>query len=261
MSYVAAAIAGSALVVGSQSRKARKSAEFTAREQERLAIENENRRIAEAQQQAAVEQQRYNAEQARMAGEAARVRQAEERRQQNIAAGQNEISSAFGQFNDDFYGTRMKSYLDYATPQLDKQYQDQLRSLTASLARSGNLNSSLRGELMGKLQQEYNKGKLTIADQARSYTDQTRAAANAARARLMETNMSLADPGVIRGSALADASRLTANPQFASLGNLLSDLSGSLGNGSGAQTTANSTGSGVGLFNPSLGGTAGRLVN
>ena len=174
---------------------------------------------------------------------------------------QKAISSAFGQFNDDFYGTRTQSYLDYATPQLDKQYQDQLRSLTASLARSGNLNSSVRGELMGKLQQEYDKGKLTIADQGRSYADQARSATEAARARLMETNMSLADPGVIRSSALADVSRLSANPQFASLGSLLSDLSGSLGNGSGAQTTANSTGSGVGLFNPSLGGTAGRLVN
>jgi hypothetical protein len=243
MSGIATAIIGGSVIVGSENRKARKSAERTAAEQNRLAIEAENRRIAEAQ------------------AEANRMAQAEARRVQNIAMGQNEIAGAFSQFNDDFYGNRTKAYLDYATPQLEQQYQDQLRSLTASLARSGNLNSSVRGELMGKLQQEYDKGKLTIADQARSYTDQTRSAADAARARLMETNMSLADPGVIRSSALADASRLSANPQFASLGSLLSDLSGSLGNGSGAKTAANATGSGVSLYNPGLGGSASRLVN
>lgn len=240
---VSATIAAATAVTAQQQNKSRKSAEGAARESQRIAQEAENQRISEAQ------------------AEAERLRLSEERRQGNIAAGQNEISSVFGQFNDDFYNNRSQSYLDYATPQLDKQYQDQMRSLTASLARSGNLNSSLRGEMMGKLQQEYDTGRLTIADQARGFSDQARSATDAARARLMETNMSLADPGVIRTSAQADASRLSANPQFASLGSLLSNLSGTLGNSSGARQAANTAGSGVGLYNSGPGGSSGRLVN
>lgn len=243
MSYVAAAILGGTVIVGSEQRKGRKAATRANQEAQRIAQEAENTRISEAR------------------AEAERLRQSEERRQGNIAAGQNEISGVFGQFNDDFFNNRSQSYLDYATPQLDKQYQDQMRSLTASLARSGNLNSSLRGEMMGKLQQEYDTGRLTIADQARGFSDQARSATDAARARLMETNMSLADPGVIRASAQADASRLSANPQFANLGSLLSNLSGTLGNSSGARQTNNTAGSGVGLYGSGSGRSSGRLVN
>lgn len=238
---VSATIAAATAVTADQQRQARKSAERTAAENQRLAQEAENQRIREAQ------------------AEAERLRQAEERRQQNIAAGQQEIAGAFGQFNDDFFNQRAQSYLDFATPQLDRQYQDQLRQLTAALARSGNLNSSLRGDLMGQLQREYDTGKLSIAEQARATADQARTGVNTAKARLMESNAQLADPGTIRNTAMAEAQGLMVNPQFAQLGQLLSNLSANVSSGGNARTAPSVTG-GVQLFTPGVKSAGGRIV-
>jgi hypothetical protein len=237
---VAWTIAASTAVTANQQNQARKSAERTAAENQRLAQEAENRRIAEAQ------------------AEAERLRQAEERRQQNIALGQQEIASAFGQFDDNFYNQRAQSYLDFATPQLDRQYQDQMRQLTAALARSGNLNSSLRGELMGQLQREYDTGKLSIADQARTLVDQARTGVTTAKSRLMESNAQLADPGTIRNSAMAEAEGFMANPQFAQLGQLLSNLSANVAPSAGK--SAQGLTGGVQLFTPGVKSAGGRIV-
>ena len=238
---VSATIAAASALSANQASRDRRSAEAAAREQQRLAQEAENRRIAEAQ------------------AEAERQRQAEQRRQQNIAQGQSEIANVFGQFNDDFFNRRAQSYIDFAMPQLDRQYQDQMRQLTAALARSGNLNSSLRGELMGRLQREYDQNRTSIVSQARQYGDQARSAVEAARARLVESNASLADPGVIRNSAAAEAASLSANPAFSNLGQLLSNLSTEV-TGRAAPIRPNAT-AGVTLFGNSLRGATGRVIN
>ena len=238
---VAAVTAVAAAATVNEQQKARKSAERTAAENQRLAQDAENKRIAEAQ------------------AEADRLRQAEERRQQNISQGQQEISSAFGQFDDNFFNQRAQSFTDFAMPQLDRQYQDQMRQLTAALARSGNLNSSLRGDLMGQLQREYDTGKLSLADQARGFSDQARTGVSAAQARLMESNAQLADPGMIRNSAMAEAQGLQANPQFAQLGQLLSNLSANVGGSANRQLSPGTT-SGVQLFAPGVKSASGRLV-
>lgn len=242
MSFVAAAIVTATAVTANQASKARKSAEQAAAEQQRIMQEAENTRQREAQ------------------AEAERLRQAEISRQNNIAAGQGEINSAFAQFNDDFYGNRSKSYIDYATPTLEKQYQDQMRSLTSALARSGNLQSSLRGDMMGKLQTEYDQGKQKIASTAMSYADQARAKAEEARASLMTTNATLADPGQIRNSAAAAAANLRINPQFANLGSLLSNLAANV-QVNGAPAQAGTAAGGVDLYNTELTGGGARLVS
>jgi hypothetical protein len=241
MSFVVAAVVGGTAYAANQQKKARKSAEQIARENQRLAQEAENRRIAEAR------------------AEADRLRQAEERRQQNISQGQQEISSAFGQFDDNFFNQRAQSFTDFAMPQLDRQYQDQMRQLTAALARSGNLNSSVRGDLMGQLQREYDTGKLSLADQARGFADQARTGVSAAQARLMESNAKLADPGTIRNSAMAEAQGFMANPQFQNLGQMLSNLSANVGPAGSRQANQGFTG-GVQLFNRGGGSASGRLV-
>jgi hypothetical protein len=238
---IGAVVGASAGEMSYQQSKATAQARDAAAEEARIMQEAENRRIEEAR------------------AEAERIRQAEIRRQENIAAGQNEIAGAFGQFDDNFYNQRMQSYMDFAAPQLDKQYEDQMRSLTASLARSGNLNSSLRAERMAQLQEEYDRGRLTLAEQGRGFADQARASTDAARARLMESNASLADPGTIRASAAAEASRLSINPQYANLGTLLSNLSTDVG-ASGPRSVSQASG-GVQQYNTGFSGGAGRLVS
>lgn len=241
MSFVAAAIVGSAVYVGNRANKAGKDAAYAASEQARLAQEAENTRIAEAQ------------------AEAERIRQAEARRQQNITAGQGEIASLFGQFDDNFYNKRSQSYLDYAMPTLDKQYQDQMKALTTNLARTGNLNSSLRGDLMGQLQKQYDTSRLSLTDTANNYANEARANVAQAKSKLMESNASLADPGLVRTMAEAQASGINVNPQFQSLSQMISDLS------SGVQTSgakkAGVAAGGVSLFSGGAGDGTGRLVS
>ena len=72
-------------------------------------------------------------------------------------------------FNDDFFNGRKQAYMDYADPQLEDQYGDANKQLTFSLARSGLLDSSARGEKLGDLQKLYDTQKQAVADKALSY--------------------------------------------------------------------------------------------
>jgi len=221
-----------------QQSKAIKAGESAAAEQARLQQEAENNRRQEAM------------------AEAERIRQAEIRRQENITAGAGEISSLFSQFNDDFYNKRAQNYLDYSLPQLDREYQDEQRSLIAQLARSGNLNSSLRGDLTGRLQGQYNTRKMGLQDTANKYAADARSQVEDARASLLQSNAQLADPGSIRTMAQARASGVAVDPRYESLGDMISSLSVDMPRGTGGAQTASG---GVQLYSPSARG-SGRLV-
>ncbi len=238
MCNIPAAIIAATAVTANESRRTRNAASDAASQQAQAAREAEERRIAQAE------------------AEAAAQRAAEERRQQNIAAGQGEISSLFGQFDDNFYNQRSKSYLDYALPQLDQQFQDQQRNLVAQLSRTGNLQSSLRADQLAKLQQQYDRSKLQIQDTAGSYAANARASVEQARSKLIESNASLADPGTIRTMAQAQAQGLSVAPQYQGLGQLIANMAASVPNNPAGSAAA--AGSGVTLYGTSG---AGRVVS
>lgn len=240
MSAIATAIVVSAGVTYKSAKDAQKAAKKNAEKQAALLREQEAARQAEAERQA----------------EAAR--QAEARRQSNITQGSNEIASVFGQFDDSFYNQRSQDYLNYALPQLDTQYQDEQRNLIAQLARTGNLNSSVRGDLMGKLLGQYNTNKVNLQDTANNYATSARAQVEQARASLLKSNSELADPGVIRTMANAQASGVKVAPQYQSLGDMIANLTSSL---SPTSTSANAPGSGVELYDTSKNSGSGRLVS
>ncbi len=230
-------------------------------QEQQLALQREMQSQAEraAAEQIRVQQEAFARQQAAVAAEAARVRAAEEARQQNIMQGQQEISSVFGQFNDDFFNNRAKSFTDFAVPQLDTQYQDVMRGLTASLARSGNLNSSLRGETFAKAQREYDQQKLSLADRGQQYANDARSAIERARSELFSTNASLADPGTIRSLAQQRAQASAAPSSFSPLGMLLTDLADTVGTTS--RPAASKTANGVSLFDGAASGSSGRVIN
>jgi G:T/U-mismatch repair DNA glycosylase len=181
--------------------------------------------------------------------EAERMREAENRRQANISEGQGIISSAFGQFDDGFFGNRSQSYIDYATPQLDRQYNDAMQSLVRSLARGGNLNSSLRAQSMADLQRQRDKGMLTIADQANRYANDSRSAIEASRSNLISQNANLADPGAVRALTDSQVSSLSAGQNYSPLQTLISALSRSSGTTPGGlPATKSKQAVGVDLF-------------
>ena len=155
-----------------------------------------------------------------MRDEAARQRAEEEARQGRIREGRKKIDDAFSGFDDKFYGDREKSYLDYATPQLDDQYNDAVSELTLALARSNLLNSSARARKFADLQKQYGIQARGVADKAKEYGSGARKSIEASKADLQSQNMSLADPALIAANAANRALALTELPPYSPLGAL-----------------------------------------
>lgn len=242
MSAIAAAITVAAYSQYDSAKKARDQAASQAAEQARIQQEAENARIAAAEKAAA------------------EARAAEQRRQAAITEGAGSISGIFNQFDDNFYNKRSQDYINYAQPELDRQYQNQQRDLITNLARSGNLNSSLRGDLLAELQRQYDTGKLQIADTANKYAQDARASVEAQRASLLESNSQLADPGLVTAKANAAATSLGTNPTYASLGELIANLATNLSASPAKTAAAGSTsGSGVNLYDSGSTG-SGKIV-
>jgi hypothetical protein len=163
-------------------------------------------------------------------GEAARAREDEQARQQRIRAGTERVNSIFGEnFNDDFFGGRRQAFLDYATPQLDDQFNKTQRDLTFSLARSGMLNSSMRGQRFGELQRLYDTNRQQIADQALQEETTARNAIEDARGNLISTLNATGDAEGAANSAITRATALSRPNAFSPLANLFSNFTNTLG--------------------------------
>lgn len=138
-------------------------------------------------------------------------------------------ASKSGGFNDDFFNGRKQAYLDYATPQLEDQYGKAKKELTFSLARSGLLDSSVRAQKTGELQQSYDLNMQGIADEALSQETQARNAAEDARSNLISTLNATGDAEGAANSALTRASALSRPATFSPLTQLFSDFTSTLG--------------------------------
>ena len=163
-------------------------------------------------------------------GEAAAARADEQKRQAEIRKGTTRINSIFdGQFNDDYFNKTRQNYIDYATPQLEKQYGDASKELTFALARGGLLDSSVRGDKVGELQQLYDLNKQQVADQALSYEGEARNATEDARSNLSATLNATGDAQGAANSAIARASALSKPAAYSPLSQLFADFTSGLG--------------------------------
>lgn len=162
--------------------------------------------------------------------EAKLAREDEQARQAKIRSGTTRVNSIFdGQFNDEYFNKTQNSYLDYANPQLEQQYGDAEKELTFALARSGNLDSSVRGEKAAELQKKYDLNKQQVADEALSYGTKARTSVEDARANLIGTLNASGDAEGAANSALARASALSTPVSFSPLANLFADFTAGLG--------------------------------
>ena len=162
-------------------------------------------------------------------GEARRARQEEQERQERIRQGTNRINDIFSQFDDSFYSGRRNAYLDYATPQLDDQYEKVKHDLVFSLTRSGNLDSTVRAEKEADLQKHYDLLSQQLADEALSQESGTRTSIENARSDLIATLNATGDAQGAANSALARAAMLSQPASFSPLTNLFADFTAALG--------------------------------
>ena len=160
-----------------------------------------------------------------------RARRLEEERQQRIRDGKASIDEQFGRFDDSFFNQRGQAYMDYYTPQITDQYNDQLSQLIFALARAGTTNSSIAGDRMGDLARQRD---LNIADvQAQRDNDES-----SLRNRVQNEKSSLTSQLNATGDAEAASTAATTRstnlydttPNLISLGNVFDNFSSGVGN-------------------------------
>lgn len=190
-------------------------------------------------------------------GGASQARADEQRRQENIRKGTASINSTFdSQFTDDYFGQRQQAYMDYATPQLNDQYEKAKKDLAFSLDRSGMMNSSVRAQKEAELQQLYDTNRRSVADQALSYKTQAQTGVEDARANLISTLNATGDAQGAASSAISRASALSAPDTYSPLSDMFVKFTSGLGQQYAAEQaralqSSGYTSGGVNLFNPS----------
>lgn len=134
-----------------------------------------------------------------------------------------------GQFDEDFYNERQQNYLDYATPQLNDQYEDAARQLTFALDRSGMLQSSVRAKKEADLRKKYNVNRQQVADQGLNFKTQAKNSVEDARANLIATLNATGDTEGAVKMAMTRAQALSAPDNYSPLGQMFSSFTGALG--------------------------------
>lgn len=181
------------------------------------------RSSAERKQKQAVAEQRREVD---------RQRAAEEARQRRIAQGKQQLNQIFGgltQGANPLWEQHEQAYLDYANPQLQDQYGDAREGLGYTLARQGQLSSSLAGERFADLSRDNQIQQGEIADRARGYGNRARQNISDQRQSLMALLQSSADPSATSSQARSAVSSLQERPSFTALGPLFQNVTAGLG--------------------------------
>jgi len=153
-------------------------------------------------------------------GGAAESRQMEIDRQNRIKAGIAAVNEAFTGFDDSFYAKQKMNYNAWATPQLNRQYNQQLDQLRYGLARTGLGSSSAGAKAKGDLTFDMNVASQQIASQAKDYEMKTRGQIEGARADLIAQAVSTTDPQHAANRALSAATANSSGPGYTPLGAL-----------------------------------------
>ena len=130
---------------------------------------------------------------------------------------------------DDFFARNRQAFKDYAMPQLDEQFGDASKELTFDLARSGLMNSSVRGEQSGRLQRLYDRGAQEITNEALSREQQQRGSIEDARANLIQMLQTTGDAQGATNQALSRAAMLSQPQPFSPVGQMFGDFTAGLG--------------------------------
>lgn len=126
--------------------------------------------------------------------------------------------NAPGQFTDDFYEGIGKSYLDFYTPELERQFEDARKQNIFKYANQGQLESGTANTKFGDLQRAYQEQRAGLADKALAEQQRVRGEVEQNRADLISQLESGAGVESTAQSALARARAMSAPQQYSPLG-------------------------------------------
>lgn len=163
------------------------------------------------------------------------ARQQEAERQARVQAGTARINDAFSKFDDSYYSGLGKSYLNYYTPELERQYGDAQKKLTYGFADAGNLESGAANQKMADLGREYGVQRAQLSDRALGAQQQGQADVERNRSDLISQLEAGSGVESTATSALARAQSLSAPPQYSPLGDVFATFTNTLANNAALQ--------------------------
>lgn len=143
--------------------------------------------------------------------------------------GLQQINQAFSGFTPGFYNQVQQDYTNYATPQLEQQYQDESKQLQGGLASQGLQKSSAGAELTAQLGASLKQQQAGVQDAGLSQAQSFQSNVEQQQNQLTQQLEASADPLSIAQSALGVASNIKAPSLFAPVGNFFSDWANQYG--------------------------------
>jgi hypothetical protein len=156
--------------------------------------------------------------------------QDEQARQARIRQGTARINSTFdGQFTPEYFNRLRQNFLDYALPQVQKQYGDASDQLKFAMSRGGLTDSSVNAQKRGKLDELNALRAREVADQAQGYSTNARNSVEDARSGLISVLSATGDADQAARSAINRASALSQPPAYSPVSQLFGDFTAGLG--------------------------------
>lgn len=185
-------------------------------------------------------------------GGAGEAREEERQRQERIRQGMASIDEVFNtQFTPEFFGRSRQAYLDYATPQLDRQYGRQKESLIYALSRAGLLKSSAGNRQNADLAADFDKARVDIASNALNAENRARSDVENARTSLVSSLQLSSDNQAAASGAVRQAANLNIPQGFSPLGNLFVDAANTIATiGSNERNDFSGIGRSIRMFSP-----------
>lgn len=128
-------------------------------------------------------------------------------------------------FDTSFYNQRAQAYEDFATPQLQRQYEEAQKAMQLGLIGQGLAGSSVAAERQANLERKNREALQGIAQQGQGYANKARQQIANQRQQLVNALQASADPSVVNSAALSRFDNIArATPEFAALGDVFGSL-------------------------------------
>lgn len=148
----------------------------------------------------------------------------EDARKARITAGMGSISDTFGKFDEKFYGDRTKDYIDYATPQFERQLRATRDNLIYALSRGGNLKSSAGAGKNAELNYEADTARAGIAADGLNKANELRNQVENSRGNVVAELNATGDSSAAAQAAIRNATNLATPVGYSPLGNLFASF-------------------------------------
>lgn len=156
--------------------------------------------------------------------QAQQARADEDARKARIAAGMGQIDQTFSRFDQGFFDKRASDYVDYATPQLERQLKQTRDNLIFALSRTGNLKSSAAIDKNADLNYEADVARAGVANEGQNQANSLRNQVENARSGVTAELNATGDSSAAAAAALRNAANLSVPQGYSPLGNLFASF-------------------------------------